>query len=148
MSDKNKEQQELEDLFLQALIRNDGLKVPSRNFTASVMAKLPKKQLVIEESSKFIGKNLTILIFVMVAIINIVVLYFLWPYFSLLIPENSFVNIIIDSASVFVGEYANKIFNQSATVSLLVIIGFGIFVLLGREESQKLIGKFSKKLSV
>lgn len=146
MSEKDKEA--LEDLFLQALIRNDGLKVPSKNFTVSVMAKLPKKQVVVEESSKFIGKNLTLLIFILVAIINAVVLYFLWPYLSLWIPENSFVNIIIDSMSLFIKDYASRIFNQSATVSLLFIIGFGIFIIIGKEEFQKIFNKFSKRLSI
>lgn len=146
MSEKDKEQ--LEDLFLQALIKNDGLKVPSRNFTATVMSKLPKKQVVVEESSKFIGRNLTILIFALIAIINMIVLYLLWPYFSVWIPENSLVNIILDSMTLFVKDYASRIFNQSATVSLLVIIGFGIFVLIGREEFQKAFSKFSKRLSI
>lgn len=146
MSEKDKEQ--LEDLFLQALIKNDGLKVPSKNFTAAVMSKLPNRQVVVEESSRFVGKNLTLLIFVLVAIINAVVVYFLWPYFSVWIPENSFVNIIIDSMSLFIKDYASRIFNQSATVSLLFIIGFGVFVLIGKEEFQKIISKFSKRLSI
>jgi len=146
MSEKDKEQ--LEDLFLQALIKNDGLKVPSRNFTSSVMSKLPKKQVVVEESSKFIGRNLTILIFSLVAIINVVVLYLLWPYLSVWIPENSLVTIILDSVTLFIKDYASRIFNQSATVSLLIIIGFGIFILIGREEFQKAISKFSKRLSI
>lgn len=146
MSEKDKEQ--LEDLFLQALIKNDGLKVPSRNFTSSVMSKLPKKQVVVEESSKFIGRNLTILIFSLVAIINVVVLYLLWPYLSVWIPENSLITIILDSVTLFIKDYASRIFNQSATVSLLIIIGFGIFILIGREEFQKAISKFSKRLSI
>lgn len=146
MSEKEKEQ--LEDLFLQALIKNDGLKVPSRNFTASVMSKLPKKQIVVEESSKFIGRNLTILIFSLVAIINIVVVYFLWPYFSVWIPENSIVTLVLDSVKLFILDYAGRIFNQSATLSLLLIIGFGVFFLIGKDEFQKVFNKFSKKLSM
>lgn len=145
MNEKDKEQ--LEDLFLQALIRNDGLKVPSRNFTAAVMSKLPKKQAVVEESSKFIGRNLTLLIFVLVAILNMVIVYLLWPYFSIWIPENSLVNVILDGISIFIVEYANKLFNQSATVSLLFVIGFGIFFLVGRDEFQKIFNKFSKRFT-
>lgn len=148
MKEEEKNKEELEDLFLQALIRNDGLKVPSKNFTASVMSKLPKKQIVVEESSKFIGKNIAIIMFGIVALINVAILYFIWPYLSVWIPENSFVNIIIDSISIFVGEYANRLFNQSATVSILFIIGFGLFILIGKEEFQKILHKFSKRLSI
>jgi len=148
MKEEEKYKEELEDLFLQALIRNDGLKVPSKNFTATVMSKLPKKQVVVEESSKFIGKNLTLIIFGLVAVINIAILYFVWPYLSVWIPENSFVNIILDSVSIFIREYASRLFNQSATVSLLFIIGFGIFVLIGKDEFQKIYNKFTKRLSL
>lgn len=148
MKDEVENKGELEDLFLQALIKNDGLKVPSKNFTATIMSKLPKKQVVVEESSKFIGKNLTLLVFGLVAIINIIVLYFLWPYLSVWIPENSFVNIIFDSITIFVKEYASRIFNQSATVSLIFIIGLGVFVLIGKDEFQKIFNKFTKRLSL
>lgn len=148
MKDEEKDKEQIEDLFLKALIKNDGLKVPSRNFTASVISKLPKKQVVVDESSRFVGKNLTLLIFVLVAIINVLVLYFLWPYFSVWIPENSFVNIILDSIGLFVKDYASRIFNQSATLSLLFIIGFGIFVLIGKEEFYKILNKFSKRFSI
>jgi len=148
MKEEEKNKNELEDLFLQALIRNDGLKVPSRNFTANVMSKLPKKQVVVEESSKFIGKNLTIIIFGLVAIINIIVLYFLWPYLTVWIPENSFVNVILDSIMFFIQEYAIRIFNHSATISLILVIGFGLFVLIGKEEFQKIYHKFMKRLSI
>lgn len=148
MNEKEKNTEQLEDLFLQALIRNDGLKVPSRNFTANVMSKLPKKQVVVEESSKFIGRNLTLLIFILVGIINMLILYFVWPYISVWIPENSLVDIIISSLLIFIKEYAGRIFNQSATISLLFIIGFGIFIIVGKDEFQRGLSKFSKRFSI
>jgi hypothetical protein len=112
------------------------------------MSKLPKKQVVVEESSKFIGRNLTLLIFILVGIINMLILYFVWPYISVWIPENSLVDIIISSLLIFIQDYAGRLFNQSATISLLFIIGFGIFIIVGKDEFQRFLSKFSKRFSI
>jgi hypothetical protein len=143
-----KEKENMDDLFLQALIKNDGLKVPSKSFTKIIMDRLPNKQIVIEESSHFIARNLTLLIFLLIAIINVVIVYFLWPYISIWLPENNFINIILDSISFFARDYISRIIEQSATVSLLFIIGIGGFVLLGGDAVQKFVGKIIKRPSV
>jgi len=143
-----KEQENIEDLFLQALIKNDGLKTPSRDFTSRVMANIPSGKVVVKESSRFIGRNLTLLIFLLIGIINLIVIYFLWPYLSVWIPENSLLTMIIDNASAILGYYAHRIFNQSVTISLLIIIGIGIFVLVGRDEMMDSWNKISKRPSI
>ena len=143
-----KEQENISDLFLQALIKNDGLKTPSRDFTSRVMANIPSGKVVVKESSRFIGRNLTLLIFLLIGIINLIVIYFLWPYLSVWIPENSLLTMIIENASTILGYYANRIFNQSVTISLLIIIGIGIFVLVGRDEMMDSWNKISKRLSI
>lgn len=145
---KENEKDHIEDLFLKALIKNDGLKVPSRDFTSKVMAKIPSGKVVIEESSRFMGRNLTLLIFFLVGIINLVVLYFLWPYITVWVPENSMLTLIFDSIILFAKDYASRIFDQSATIALLFIIGFGVFVIVGSRDWKKNLDKFSKRLPI
>lgn len=143
-----KENEAIEDLFLQALIRNDGLKTPSRDFTSRVMANIPSGKVVVKESSRFIGKNLTLLIFFLVAIINLIIIYFVWPYLSVWIPENSLLTVVIENTNTFLRHYASQFFNRSATVSLLIIIAFGVFILFGRDEMMNGWNKITKRLSI
>lgn len=145
---EHKEIEQVEDLFLKALIKNDGLKVPSKNFTASIMAKLPSPKVVAEESTRFLGRNLTLIIFGIVAVINIIIIYFLWPYFSVWIPENSVIGMVLDNLSALVSGYATRIFHQSITISLLLIIGLGIFVLIGKDSFQHAFQKLSGRFSI
>lgn len=143
-----KENDHIEDLFLQALIRNDGLKTPSRDFTSKVMAKLPSGKVVVKESSRFIGKNLTLLIFLLIAVINLVIIYLIWPYLSVWLPENSLFALVLANANDFIQLYFDKFIDRSATLSLLIIIGFGVFILFGRDEMMSGWNKITKRLSI
>lgn len=143
-----KENEPIEDLFLQALIRNDGLKTPSRDFTKRVMANLPSGKVVVQESSRFIGKNLTLLIFFLIAIINLIIVYLIWPYLSVWLPENSLFAVVIENANTFLRHYVSQFMDRSATVSLLIIIGISIFVLFGRDEMLNGWNKITKRLSI
>lgn len=127
-------QDKIDDLFLKALIKSDGIKSPSFNFTAKIMARIPSREIVVEESSRLIGKNLTLLIFILVGIANMVLLYFVWPYLSILIPENSFLMFIIDSMEAFIRSYVMTIIQRSTTISLLLVIGLGSITIIGKEE--------------
>lgn len=138
----------IEDLFLKALIKNDGLKTPSKDFTSRVMAKIPSGKVVVEESSRFIGKNLTLLIFFLIGIINLIIIYFIWPYLSVWLPENSVLAFIVENANGFIRSHITQIANRSATIFLLLIIGIGIIVILGREETMSSLQKITKRLPI
>lgn len=138
----------IEDLFLKALIKNDGLKTPSRDFTKNIMAKIPTGKVVVEESSRFLGRNLTMFIFFLVGVINLVILYFIWPYLSVWLPENSILAFMLENANNFLSQHISQLFERSATISLLLIIGLGLFILLGRDETMDGLQKLFKKLSI
>lgn len=138
----------IEDLFLKALIKNDGLKTPSRDFTKNIMAKIPTGKVVVEESSRFVGRNLTMFIFFLVGVINLVILYFIWPYLSVWLPENSILAFMLENANNFLSQHISQLFERSATISLLLIIGFGLFILLARDETMDGLHKLYKKLPI
>jgi hypothetical protein len=138
---------QVEDLFLKALIKNDGLKTPSKDFTAMVMSRLPKAEKLVVESTKMVGKNITFLIFGLVAIINLIVLFFLWPYLSVWIPDNSLISIILDNANSLITQYALTFFSRSATLGLLIIIATGGYFLLENSVIKPGLQKISRRIS-
>jgi len=139
---------QVEDLFLKALIKNDGLKTPSRDFTSLVMSRLPVAEKIVVESSKMIGKNITWLIFGLIALVNIIIIYFLWPYLSVWIPENSLIAIVLDKANGFVSHYLTSFISRSATLSLLIIIGTGGYFLLENSAIKLSLQKITKRISI
>jgi len=142
------ERDKIDDLFLKALIKNDGIRTPSNNFTANIMAKIPAREVVIQESSRLFGKNLTLFIFLLVGIINVIVLYFIWPYLSVWIPENSFAMFIIENITIFLRSYISNLVNLSATLSLLFVIIIGSITIFGKDEIVSNVQRFSKRLSL
>ncbi len=139
------EKEKIDDQFLKALIKSDGIKSPSFNFTANIMAKIPGRDVVVKESSRLIGKNLTLLIFLLVGIINIVLIYFIWPYLTVWIPENSFLMFLIDNIQLFVRSYVMTVIQRSATVSLLIVIALGSIIIIGREEILETYHRFTNR---
>lgn len=139
------QQDHIEDLFLKALIKNGGLKTPSKDFTARIMAKIPNTKIVAQESSRLIGKNLTLFIFALVGIINLLIIYFVWPYLSIWLPENSLLLFLLENANTFLRTYFLELVSRSATVSLLIVIGLGSITILGRDEILNRIQSFKKK---
>ncbi len=141
------QQEKIDDQFLKALIKSDGIKSPSFNFTAKIMAKIPTGEVIVEESSRLIGKNLTLLIFVLVGIANAVLLYFIWPYLSIWIPENGFLMFLIENTQLFVRSYFMTVIQGSATISLLLVIALGSITLIGREEIIETFQRFTKRMA-
>ena len=135
----------IDDQFLQALIKSDGIKSPSFNFTAKIMEKIPTHEVVVDESSRLIGKNLILLIFILVGIANAVLLYFLWPYFSVWIPENGFILFMLENIQLAVRSHIMTVIQRSATVSLLLVIVLGSITILGREEILETFHRFTKR---
>jgi len=140
-----KQQEQLHDTFLKSLIKSDGLMKPSYDFTAKLMAKLPFEHKLAQEPSPFIGRNLTLLIFLLVAFINFIVLYLIWPYLSVWLPENSIVLFILDQAELLIRSHFATIINRSATISMVLVIGLGTTTLIGREEITHLFFKQNNK---
>lgn len=138
-------QDQIEDLFLKALIKNGGLKTPSKDFTTRIMAKIPSTLTVVQESSRLIGKNLTLLIFVLVGIVNLLIIYFVWPYLSIWLPENSLLLFLIESANSFLRTYFVELVSRSATISLLFVIALGSITILGKDEIMNKFQRFGKK---
>ncbi len=139
------EKELLDDKFLKALIKSDGIKSPSMGFTAAIMSKIPKREVVTRESSRILGKNLTLLIFIIIAFLNIVIFYFIWPYLSVWIPENSPVFFIIDNLTVVVKSHLMTIIQRSTTISLLIVIALGSITIIGKEEIVELFQRASRK---
>ena len=139
------EKDKIDDQFLQALIKSDGIQSPSFNFTAKIMAKIPSREVVVEESSRLIGKNLTLLIFILVGIANAALLYFLWPYLSVWIPENSFLMFMVENIQLAVRSHIMTVIQRSATVSLLLVIILGTITIIGREEILETFHRFTKR---
>ena len=103
---------------------------------------------MVQESSRFIWKNLTIFIFFLIAIINLIIVYLLWPYLSVWLPENSLFAVVVDNANTFIRHYVSQFMDRSATIFLLVIIAISLFVLLGRDEMLNGWNKITKRLSI
>ena len=139
------ERDKIDDKFLQALIKSDGIKSPSFNFTAKIMAKIPGKEIVVEESSRLIGRNLTLLIFILIGIVNAVLLYFLWPYLSVWIPENGFLMFMLDNIQLAIRSHVLTVIQKSATISLLLVIILGSITIIGREEILESFHRFTKR---
>jgi len=139
------EKELLDDKFLKALIKSDGIKSPSMDFTAAIMSKIPKRETIATESSRLMGKNLTLSIFIIIAFLNLVVFYFVWPYLSVWIPENSPIYFIIDNLKLIVKSHLLTIIQRSTTISLLIVIALGSITIIGKEEIIDLFQKGSRK---
>lgn len=139
------EKEILDDKFLKALIISDGIKSPSLDFTANIMARLPKREAIAIESSRIIGKNLTLSIFIIVGLLNSMILYFLWPYLSIWIPENSFILFILENLKILVKSHMMTIIHRSTTISLLLIITLGSITIIGKDEIIDLFHRTNKK---
>lgn len=123
----------IEDAFFQSLIKSDGLLKPSLDFTNKLMARLPIKNIEIQQSSSLIGRNITLFIFVLIGFINLLTIYLLWPYISVWLPENSIFLFIIDQANTLLHSYVTALFNRSATLSLLLVIILGVITIIGKD---------------
>ena len=141
------EKEILDDKFLKALIKSDGIKSPSRDFTKNIMARIPKREVITKESSRIIGKNLTLFIFILIGLLNSIILYFIWPYLSVWIPENSFYLFVFENVKVLIKSHLMTIIHRSTTISLLLIITLGSITIIGKEEIVELFHKTKRKMA-
>ncbi|OYT15442.1 MAG: hypothetical protein B7C24_13075, partial [Bacteroidetes bacterium 4572_77] len=124
----------INDAFFQSLIKKDGLQKPSQDFTSKLMARIPINNAVVAEPVKLVGRNLTLLIFTIVGFINLATIYFIWPYLSVWIPENSLLIFIIDQINILISSHISSMIERSATISLFLVITLGITTLIGVDE--------------
>jgi hypothetical protein len=139
------EKEILDDRFLKALIKSDGIKSPSRDFTKNIMARIPKREVIAKESSRIIGKNLTLSIFMLIGLLNAIILYFVWPYLSVWIPENSFFLFVLDNIKILIKSHMMTVIHRSTTISLLLIITLGSITIIGKDEIIDLFQKTNRK---
>jgi len=137
----------IEDKFFKSLIKSNGLNSPSADFTANVMSQIIAPTMRHQTSSRLLGKNLTLGIFVLVGIINILIFYFIWPYITVWIPENSFFIFALNNLKLFIQSHLLTLVQRSASLSLLFIISLGIITLFGKEELFHQFQKITKRFT-
>ena len=124
-----------QDSFLRSLFNEDSLMSPSMNFTANVMASIQKKESNSSEPSvSAVGKNVTFLIFGLVALINLAVLYVAWPYVSVWLPEEGILRYLLENMNSLFLDYVIRIFSRTFSFSLIFIIALALFSLFGVDD--------------
>jgi cation transport ATPase len=137
-----------DDEFLKSLITSDGLESPSVTFTEKLMAKILQPKTVVQESSRLIGKNFTLIIFLLVGLANILLFYFIWPYLTVWMPENSFFVFAVTNIKIFVQSHLISLMQRSASLSLLIIIGLGTITIFGKDEIFQSFQKITRRFSI
>jgi len=124
-----------QDSFLRSLFNEDSLMSPSMNFTANVMASIQKKEINSSEPSvSAVGKNVTFLIFGLVALINLAVLFVAWPYVSVWLPEEGILRYLLENMNSLFLDYVIRIFSRTFSFSLIFIIALALFSLFGVDD--------------
>jgi hypothetical protein len=124
-----------QDTFLKSLFNEDYLLSPSLNFTANIMASIQQKEsLAIDSSVSTVGKKVTFLIFGLIALINLIVVFIVWPYITVWLPEEGIIRYLLENTnSVFV-DYVISIFSRTFSFSLIFIIALASFSLFGLDD--------------
>jgi len=138
----------IDDKFLKSLIASDGLESPSATFTENIMARIPEPKAVVQESSRLIGKNFTLIIFFLVGLANILLFYFIWPYLTVWMPENSFFVFAVTNIKIFIQSHMISVMQRSASLTLLIIISLGTITIFGKDELFQSLQKITKRFSI
>lgn len=124
-----------QDTFLKSLFNEDYLMSPSMNFTANIMAKVQQKEsLALDPGVSTVGKKVTFLIFGLIALINIVVVFFVWPYMAAWLPEEGIIRYLIENVNTVFLDYIIRIFTRTFSFSLIFIIALASFSLFGVDD--------------
>ncbi|MCD6091588.1 MAG: hypothetical protein J7J72_08820 [Bacteroidales bacterium] len=123
------------DMFLKSLFNEEYLMAPSMNFTANIMAVIQQKEsLTPNPSISAVGKNVTFLIFGLIALINLVVIYIIWPYVSVWLPEEGLLRYLLENINSVFLDYVIRIFSRTSSFSLIFIIALATFSLFGIDD--------------
>lgn len=126
-----------QDHFLKSMFNESYLMSPSLNFTTNLMAVIQKETIGIKAPASSVGKKVTFFIFGLIALINITLIYIIWPYVSVWLPEEGIVRYLLDNMnSVFV-DYIIRIFTRTFSFSLIFIIALASFSLFGIDDFIK-----------
>lgn len=124
-----------QDTFLKSLFNEDYLLSPSLNFTANIMASVQQKEsLAIDPSVSAVGKKVTFLIFGLIALINITLVFIIWPYISVWLPEEGIVRYLLENMNTVFLDYVIRIFTRTFSFSLIFIIALASFSLFGVDD--------------
>lgn len=124
-----------QDTFLKSLFNEDHLLSPSLNFTANIMANVQQKEsLALDPSVSAVGKKVTFLIFGLIALINLAVVFIIWPYISVWLPEEGIVRYLLENMNTVFLDYVIRIFSRTFSFSLIFIIALAAFSLFGIDD--------------
>jgi len=124
-----------QDTFLKSLFNEDYLLSPSLNFTANIMASVQQKEsLALDPGVSAVGKKVTFLIFGLIALINLAVVFIIWPYISVWLPEEGIVRYLLENMNTVFLDYVIRIFTRTFSFSLLFIIALASFSLFGIDD--------------
>ncbi|MBN2237487.1 MAG: hypothetical protein JW729_07995 [Bacteroidales bacterium] len=124
-----------QDAFLKSLFNEDYLMSPSLNFTASILEKVQQREGLTETPAvSVVGKNITFLIFGLIALLNLVVLFIVWPYISVWLPEEGILRYLLQNVNTVFANYIYHIFTRTFSFSLLFIIALASFSLFGIDD--------------
>ena len=124
-----------QDTFLKSLFNENYLLSPSLNFTANIMANVQQKEsLASEYSVSTVGKKITFLIFGLIALINLTVVFIIWPYISVWLPEEGIIRYLLENVNTIFLDYVIRIFTRTFSLSLIFIIALASFSLFGIDD--------------
>lgn len=123
-----------QDTFLKSLFNEDYLMAPSLNFTANIMANILQKEGSVVEPVSTVGKKVTFLIFGLIALINLIVVFIIWPYASVWLPEEGIIRYLLENMNTVVLDYIIRIFSRTFSFSLIFIIALALFSLFGIDD--------------
>ena len=124
-----------QDTFLKSLFNEKYLMSPSLNFTVNIMADIQQKEsLVPNQSISAVGKNVTFLIFGLIALINVTLIFIIWPYVSAWLPEEGIIRYLLENVNTVFVDYIIRIFSRTFSFSLIFIIALASFSLFGVDD--------------
>lgn len=124
-----------QDTFLKSLFNEDYLLSPSLNFTANIMASVQQKEsLAVNPSVSTVGKKVTFLIFGLIALINLALVFIVWPYVSVWLPEEGIIRYLLENMNTVFIDYVIRIFSRTFSFSLIFIIALASFSLFGIDD--------------
>ncbi len=127
-----------QDTFLKSLFNENHLMSPSLNFTTNIMAAIQQKDsLAFDSGINTVGKNVTFLIFGLIALINLTVVFIIWPYVSVWLPEEGLFRYMLENINTVFLDYVVRIFSRTISFSLIFIIALASFSLFGVDNFLK-----------
>lgn len=124
-----------QDTFLKSLFNEDYLMSPSLNFTSNIMEAIQQKESLASKAVvNPVGKKITFLIFGLIALLNMAVIFLVWPYISVWLPEEGIVRYLLDNINTVFLDYIIRIFSRTYSFSLIFIIALASFSLFGIDD--------------